>query len=240
MPLEQLQIAHPLGEQEPSVSLTLFILLVFYYENPSAFFFLSHSNDSLYGRRRIKGILTHSFLGILLQKTFWSLLSSHFLVIDWLYKETKLVETPSIVRTLRGLLLNMQNFSLPKLGPWADTANLLSFFRVLLSAFSPAPASLFTFLAPFSLCWDFNIDGKRVWVSFKDHRIKQEGSLGGDWNKNPSNRWYVARIFQIWSAPASYGELAEPKFWINNTTESTVSVSVSGCLVGMCAEYSNF
>ena len=80
------------------------------HDPPSGFFFLSHSNDNLYGRRRIKGILTHSFLGILLQKTFWSLLSSHFLVIDWLYKETKLVETPSIVRTLRGLLFQMQNF----------------------------------------------------------------------------------------------------------------------------------
>ena len=89
---------------------------------------------------------------------------------------------------------------------------MLSFFRVLRSAFSPAPASPFTFLAPFSLCWDFNIDGKRVWGSFKHHRIKQEGSLGGDLNKNPSNPWYVARIFQIWSAPASYEELAEPIF----------------------------
>ena len=111
MPPEKLQIAHPLGKQEPSVSLTLFILFISYYENPSGFFFLSHSNDSIYGRRRIKGILrTHSFPGILLQKPFEASCRSTFLVIDWLCKETKLVETPSIVRTLRGLLFQMQNF----------------------------------------------------------------------------------------------------------------------------------
>ena len=79
MPPEQLQIAHPLAKQEPSVSLTLFILLVFYYEKPSVFFFLSHSNDSLYGRRRIKGILrTHSFPGILLQKNLLKLIVEPF------------------------------------------------------------------------------------------------------------------------------------------------------------------
>ena len=27
--------------------------------------------------------------------------------------------------------------------------------------------------------WAFNIDRKRVWGSLKNHRIKQEGSLGG-------------------------------------------------------------
>ena len=79
MPPEQLQIAHPLhGKQEPSVSLTLFILLLFYYENPSGFFFLSHSNDSLHGRRRIKGILTHSFLGIFTAENLLKLIVEPF------------------------------------------------------------------------------------------------------------------------------------------------------------------
>ena len=31
------------------------------------------------------------------------------------------------------------------------------------------------------------------------------------WNI-PSNRWYITRIFQIWSAPVGYEELAE-NFW---------------------------
>ena len=134
------------------------------------------------------------------------------MVIDWLYKETKLVETPSIVRTLRRLLFQMQNF---RFRSWAHEQIRQICFRFFEFYF---PLSLrirpllSLFLPHFLFLWDFNIDGKRVWGSFKDHRIIQEGSLGGDWNKNPSNRWYVARIFQIWSAPASYGELAEPIF----------------------------
>ena len=53
--------------------------------------------------------------------------------------------------------------------------------------------------------------------------ITQAGSFPGKYTMDQprfqvnalSNRWYIARIFQIWSTPIAYEELAGDSIWAN-------------------------